>query len=106
MAETDKVRNSDPEGTWSSPARHQDAVKLLPRTLPRQAGGNSLFIPESCSLLPREPYYRLLHNCPLTFQNSSAELFVLPLVQLRTIPLGKEKEKCVCARVLGWEHSG
>ena len=58
-----------------------------------------------CFLLPREPYHRLLHNCILTYLNSSAKLFMLPLAQSQTIPLGKRKKKniyiymCVCVCV-------
>lgn len=71
--------------------RHQDMVKR-----PRRGRRNVPFMAMCCFLRPREPHHRRLHNCILTFLNSSAELFVLPLVQWQTIPLGKRKRKKVC----------
>lgn len=54
-----------------SPGHSETAIPQRPR----QGRRNALFIP-GCFLLPREPYHRLLHNCILTFLNSSAAIYV------------------------------
>lgn len=54
-----------------SPGHRETAIPQRPR----QGRRNALSIP-GCFLLPREPYHRLLHNCILTFLNSSAVIYV------------------------------
>ena len=97
-AETEKTESRKASEMEANPVLPAPKTLKQPPTLASRRIEKCAPIPQ-CFLLSREPYHKLLHNCILTYLNSSAKLFMLPLVQLQTIPLGKIASVCVCVCV-------